>query len=151
LPVTREEIVGLLDKVLPQGGRGVVLFATCDGQRPGVRAMAAVRDGLRFYIGTARCSQKVRDITACPSVEIVALLPQGDGVGQLRIAGKAVEVKGKTLHEAWARAKGYDVHFFMKGGLDDPGFYACTIEPDRAVLMLPGSMDEQELPLPWFA
>jgi general stress protein 26 len=149
--VTKGEVVGLLDKVLPQGGSGVVLFATCDGQRPRVRAMASVRDGLKFYIGTARRSQKVRDIANCPSVEIVALLPHGDGVGQLRIAGKAVEVKGQALHDAWARAKGYDVHFFMKGGLDDPEFYACTIEPDRAVLMLPGSMDEQELPLAWLA
>jgi general stress protein 26 len=149
--VTREEVVALLDEVLPQGGRGVVLLATCDGQRPRVRAMAAVRDGLRFYIGTARVSQKVRDITAHPSVEIVALLPRADGVGQLRIAGKAIEVEGQALHEAWVRAKGYDVHFFMKGGLDDPGFYACTVEPDKALLMLPGGMDEQELPLSWFA
>jgi general stress protein 26 len=148
--MTQDEVLALLDKMLPQGGSGTVLLATCDGERPRVRAMASVRDGLRFYIGTARASQKVHDIAACASIEIVALLPQPDGVGQLRIAGKAVEVKGKALHDAWTRAKGYDVHFFMKGGLDDPGFYACTVEPDRALLMLPGSMDEQELPLSWF-
>jgi general stress protein 26 len=149
--MTKDELLALLDKTLPQGGSATVLLATCNGTRPRVRAMASVRDGLRFYIGTARCSDKVRDIGACPSIEILALLPQANGVGQLRIAGKAVEVTGTRLHEAWTRARGYDVHFFMKGGLDDPGFYACTIEPERVLLMLPGSMDEQELPLAWFA
>ncbi len=148
--MTKDEVLALLDKTLPAGGRGAIVLATWDGQHPRVRTMAVARDGLRFYIGSARDSGKVRDIAKCPEVEIIALLPQGDGMGQLRIAGKAVEIEGKALHDAWARAKGYDVTFFMKGGLDDPGFYACTVEPDRALLMLPGTMNEQELPLSWF-
>jgi len=149
--MTKEELLALLDKALPHGGSGTVLLATCDGSRPHVRAMASVRDGLHFYIGTARCSAKVRDITACPAIEIAALLPAPGGDGQLRIAGTAAEVKGKALHDAWERARGYDVHFFMKGGLDDPEFYACTIRPERVVLMLPGTIDQEELPLFWFA
>jgi len=64
-----------------------------------------VRDGFHFYFGTARCTGKGRDIAACPEVEIVALLPLDKGIGQLRVAGRAVEVKGKPLHEAWARAE----------------------------------------------
>lgn len=149
--MTKQEILTLLDQALPQGGRGTVLLATCDGTVPRVRAMASVRDGLRFYVGTARCSRKVRDIAACPSVEILALLPGEKGVGQLRISGRAVELRGAELHSAWTRAKGYDVRFFMPGGLDDPGFYACGIEPTRAVVMLPGTMDEEEIPLAWLS
>ncbi len=148
--MTKEELLALLDRVLPQGGNGTVLLATCDGSRPRVRAMASVRDGLRFYIGTARRSGKVRDIAACPSIEILALIPGEKGIGQLRLAGRAAEIKGKALHDAWTRAKGYDVTFFMKGGLDDPEFYASAFRPERALLMLPGSMDEQELPVSWF-
>ncbi len=149
--MTKDEVLALLDKTLPAGGRGAIVLATWDGQHPRVRAMAVARDGLRFYIGSARNSGKVRDITVCPEVEIIALLPQGDGVGQLRIAGKAIEIKGKALHDAWARAKGYDVTFFMKGGLDDPGFAAFRIDAERALLMPPGTMDEEELSLSWFA
>jgi general stress protein 26 len=149
--VTKDEVLALLDKTLPAGGRGAIVLATWDGQHPRVRAMAVARDGLRFYIGSARNSGKVRDIAVCPEVEIIALLPQGDGVGQLRVAGKAVEIKGKALHDAWGRAKGYDVTFFMKGGLDDPGFAAFRIDAERALLMPPGTMDEEELSLSWFA
>jgi general stress protein 26 len=112
--------------------------------------MGIVRDGLHFYFGTARCTGKGRDIAACPEVEVVALLPLDKNVGQLRIAGRAVEVKGKPLHDAWARAEGYDVTFYMKGGLDDPEFAAFRIEVEKALLMPPGTMNEEELPLAWF-
>ena len=149
--MTKDEALALLDKALPAGGQGAIVLATWDGQHPRVRAMAVARDGLKFYIGTARNSAKARDIAKCPEVEIIGLLPQGDGVGQLRIAGKAVEIKGKALHDAWTRAKGYDVTMFMKGGLDDPGFAVFLIDVERALLMPPGTMNEEELPLSWFA
>lgn len=149
--MTKDEVLSLLDKTLPKGKGGAIVLATCDGRRPRARAMGLVRDGLHFYVGTARATAKAREMTACPEVEIVALLSQADGVGQLRIAGRAVEVKGEALHDAWARAGGYDVSLFMKGGLDDPGFAAFRIEADKAVLMPPGSMNDEELPRSWFA
>jgi general stress protein 26 len=149
--VTKDEVLALLDKTLPNFPGGAVVLATCDGHRPHARAMGLVRDGLHFYVGTSRTSAKAKDITTHPQVEIVALLGLASGTGQLRIAGKAIEVKGKALHEAWTRARGYDVSQFMKGGLDDPGFAAFRIEPEKVLLMPPGSMNEEELPQAWFA
>ena len=149
--MTKDEALSLLEKTLPKGPGGAIVLATCDGGHPRARAMGLVRDGFHFYVGTARASAKARDMTARPEVEIVALLSQANGVGQLRIAGRAVEVKGKALHDAWTRAGGYDVSLFMKGGLDDPGFVAFRIEPEKALLMPPGSMNEEELPRTWFA
>jgi uncharacterized pyridoxamine 5'-phosphate oxidase family protein len=148
--VIQEEVLVLLDKTLPKGPGGAVVLATCDGHRPRARAMGLVRDGFHFYFGTARSTGKGRDIAACPEVEIVALLPLDKGIGQLRVAGRAVEVKGKPLHEAWARAEGYDVTFYMKGGLDDPEFAAFRIDVEKALLMPPGTMNEEELPIACF-
>jgi uncharacterized pyridoxamine 5'-phosphate oxidase family protein len=82
--VTKEEVLALLDKTLPKGPGGAVVLATCDGHRPRARAMGLVRDGFHFYFGTARCTGKGRDIAARPEVEVVALLPLGKNVGQLR-------------------------------------------------------------------
>ncbi len=94
--MTKEEVLALLDKTLPAGGHGAIVLATRNGECPRVRAMAVARDGLKFYIGTARNSAKARDIARCPSIEIIRLLSQGNDTGRLgRIAGKAVEVKGR--------------------------------------------------------
>jgi general stress protein 26 len=67
------------------------------------------------------------------------------------VAGKAVEVKGKPLHEAWARGRGYDTKRYFPGGLDDPELVAYRIEPTRVQLLAPGKMNEEALPPACFA
>lgn len=102
--MTKEEVLRMLNELLPTDPNPTMFLATRDDRSPHVRPLSLVRDGLRFYCASARCSHKSRQITAHPEVEFVALLKKGKDTGYLRVAGKAVEVKGKPLHEAWARA-----------------------------------------------
>lgn len=113
--------------------------------------MSLVRDSLRFYIGTGRSDAKSGHIRAHPQVEFVVLLPHGRNTGYLRVAGTAHEVKGKEVHEAWTRGKGYDVTAYAPGGLDNPGIVVFRVAPESARLNVPGTMGEEPLPQEWFA
>ncbi len=149
--MTKEEVLRLLDKLLPVDPNSTMFLATRDDRSPHVRPLSLVRDGLRFYCASARCSDKSRQIAAHPEVEFVVLLKKGEHTGYLRVEGKAVEVTGKPLHEAWTRGKGYDTKMYFPGGLDDPDLIAFKIEPTQVRLLAPGNMDEAELPTAWFA
>jgi len=148
--MTKEEVLRLLDELLPTDPNPTMFLATRDDRLPHVRPLSLVRDGLRFYTASAQCSDKSRQIAAHPEVEFVALLKKGENIGYLRVAGQAVEVSGKPLHEAWARGKGYDTKVYFPGGLDDPDLIAFKIEPTQVRLLAPGKMDEEELPTAWF-
>lgn len=149
--MTRQEFVNLLDELLPLEPNRTMFLTTYDGRFPRVRPMSLVRDGLRFYIGTGRNDAKSGHMRAHPQVEFVVLLPRGTDTGYLRVAGIAVEVKGKDMHDAWAQGKGYDVTAYAPGGLDNPGIVVFRIAPSRVRLNVPGTMGEEELPLDWFA
>lgn len=149
--MTKEELLGILDELLPLDPNPTMFLSTRDDRAPHVRPLSLVRDGCHFYCAGARCSDKARQIAAHPQVEFVALLKRGEHTGYVRAAGKAVEVRGKSLHEAWTRGKGYDTKMYFPGGLDDPDLIAYRIEPTQVRLLLPGTMDEQALPLAWFA
>lgn len=148
--MTPHELRALLDELLPLSPNPTLFLATWDGQCPRVRPMSLVRDGLRFHIGTGRSDAKSVQISAHPHVEFVVLLPRGNDTGYLRVTGTVVEVKGKEMHEAWARGKGYDVTAYAPGGLDNPGIVVYRIVPSRVRLNVPGTMGEEELPVDWF-
>lgn len=151
--MTKEEVLRMLDELLPVDKNPTMFLATRDDRLPHVRPLSLVRDGLRFYCASARCSDKSREIAAHREVELVVLLRKGENTGYLRVAGRAAEVKGKPLHEAWARGKGYDTKMYFPGGLDDPELIAFRIEPAQVRLLAPapGKMDEEELPTALFA
>jgi general stress protein 26 len=149
--MTKEELLRILDELLPPEPNPTMFLATRDDRWPHVRPLSLARDGCRFYCASARCSDKARQITAHPEVEFVALLRRGENTGYLRVEGRAVEIKGKPLHEAWARGRGYDTKRYFPGGLDDSELVAYRIEPTRVHLLLAGKMDEEALPPAWFA
>ncbi len=145
--MTKEELLWMLDELLPIDPNPTMFLATRDDRSPHVRPLSLVRDGLRFYTGSARRSDKARQIAAHPEVEFVVLFKKGENTGYLRVAGKAVEVKGKPLHEAWTRGKGC---VYFPGGLDGPDLIAFRIEPTQVRLLAPGEEDAEELPTAWF-
>lgn len=149
--MTKQELVSLLDELIPQEPNRTMFFATYDGRSPRVRPMSLVRDELRFYLGTGREDAKAAHIRTCPQVEFAVLLPRGTDTGYLRVAGMAVELTGAAKHEAWDRGKGYDVTAHAPGGLDNPGIAVFRIKPTSVRLNSPGTMGEEALPLDWFA
>lgn len=102
--MTKEELLRMVDHLLPPGPNPTMLSATWDGWVPQVRPMALVRDGLRFYFGTGRDDAKTDQIAGHPQVEFVALLRKEGKTGYLRVAGKAVEITGPAKHGPEARA-----------------------------------------------
>lgn len=149
--MTKQELLTLLDVLLPQEPNPTMYLATYDGLFPRVRPMSLVRDGLRFYMGTGREDAKSVHIRALPQVEFTIPLPRGVDTGYLRVAGTAVEITGRAKHEAWTRGKGYDVTAYAAGGLDNPQIVVFRIEPMRVRLVMPGAMGEEDLPLAWFS
>lgn len=146
---TKEEMLALLEETAPADKHPTVFLATWDGTGSRVRPVTLVRDGLYFYFGTGRKDNKTRQIAGWPQVEFVVLLKH-EFIGYLRVSGKAVEMTGPEKREAWERGKGYDVEKYWEGGLDDPRFIMFSIVPDSMRLVVPGEMNEQELPPEWF-
>ncbi len=72
--MTKEELLRMVDDLLPPGSNPTMFLAMWDGRIPRVRPMALVRDGLRFYFGTGRDDAKTDQIAGHPQVEFVALL-----------------------------------------------------------------------------
>ena len=149
--MTKQEFERLLNESLPLDSETVAFVATWDGQRPRLRPLVFVREGLRFHFATARCSAKVRELTAFPHIESVVLLKQGGHLGQLRLAGDVVEVKGKALHAAWDAGHGYDATMYFPGGLDDPDLIAFRLRPEHIAFSPPSGGETEELPAAWFS
>ncbi len=147
---SREELLGFLDEVIPNDKPHPTLFlATWDGECPRVRPVTLVRDGLSFYFSTGRMDNKSKQIASYPRVEFLVLLKK-EFTGYLRVSGKAVEMVGPEKHEVWKRGKGFDLKQYWEGGLDDPRCIMFRIVPDSVRLLVPGEMNERELPLEWF-
>jgi|GEM_PF-1076070 len=144
-----QKLLSLLDETIPVDKPPALFLATWDGQSPRVRPVSLVRDGLRFYFGTGRQDDKSKQIGMCPNVEFVVLLKK-EFTGYLRVSGGAVEMTGPGKHEAWERGRGFDVKQYWEGGLDDPRFIMFRVIPDSVRLVVPGEMNEQELPMDWF-
>ena len=148
--MTRQEFERFLDEALPLGGETVGFVATWDGERPRVRPLVFVRHGLRFHFATARCSAKVREMTAFPRIEAVVLLKHGGHLGQLRFAGGVVEITGEVLRAAWDAGHGYDARMYFRGGLEDPDLIAFRLRPDHVSFSPPDGGENEALPPCWF-
>jgi uncharacterized pyridoxamine 5'-phosphate oxidase family protein len=149
ISITKEELLRILDELLPPEPNPTMFLATWDGQFPRVRPMHLVRDGLRFCIVTGRNDPKSKQIAAHGQVEFVVLLCEGEYTGYLRVAGNAVEVTGRAKHEEWARIKDFDRTEYFPEGLDDA--IVLLVDPADVRLMTPGAMNEEALPPACFA
>jgi len=139
--MTKDELKALLDQYLPSESNPTIYLATCDDIGPHVRPLSLVRDGLNMYFATSRNTEKISHLKSNQKVEFACLLEEADMLGSLRVAGTVTEVSGLPLHEAWARAKGYDASLHFPDGLDDPDLIAFHIHATRVKLRLPGKQE----------
>lgn len=146
--MTEQELLTLVDVLLPQEPNPTMYLATYDGLFPRVRPMSLVRDELRFYMGTGREDAKSVHIRAHPQVEFIIPLPRGVDTGYLRVAGMAVEITGRAKSEARTRGKGYDVTAYAAAGWTTPRSSCSGSSPGASGLSCREQWERKTCPWP---
>jgi len=124
--------------------RPIAFFATVDRQgQPRVRPLNLMVTPAGFYVATSRQSRKVAEMAQNNLVECVTLFPTEEGTGYLRIAGPALEVKGREKRRTIEETQ-YPVQKYWSS-VEDPDFAVYRIDPQRVEYIRPGEDDPMDV------
>ena len=107
--------------------------ATVDGDVPKVRMVHPTWEGETLWFATASSTAKAAQLAANPAIALQYQVSEPDFVHVL-VNGTVELLDDKATREHVWNVMDYDLAEFWPGGVDEPGFLAVKINPERVEL-----------------